>query len=394
MGTDLSFNKEVLAVLFKKWDRQPLSATEQALLDDWLAESPSNEEALIAFEQENWADAELKNWERTNAEEIWNRSRTDMPAKPVHRVHFRYRWWAAAAVVLVLLSVAVYRWALQKQPEEIVIAKTEHKQTQIQPGKDGAVLTLADGQQIVLDSAQNGEISKQYGSSVVLQDGKLIYNPTGNSTGEIAYNLMSTPKGRQFNMTLSDGTRVWLNAASSIRYPTIFAGKQRTVEITGEAYFEVAKNAEMPFHVRINKGSEIEVLGTQFNVNAYDNERTMKTTLLQGSVKVTANGNNVVLKPGQQAQSAASIKVLNNIDTDKIMAWKNGLFNFEGAKLEEVMNQLERWYDIEVEYEKGVPDIYFEGGMSKNIQLSDLLTILEKSKVHFRVEGRKLIVLP
>ncbi len=124
MGTDLSFNKEVLAVLFKKWDRQPLSATEQALLDDWLAESPSNEEALIAFEQENWADAELKNWERTNAEEIWNRSRTEMPVKPVHRVHFRYRWWAAAAVVLVLLSVAVYRWALQKQPEEIVIAKT------------------------------------------------------------------------------------------------------------------------------------------------------------------------------------------------------------------------------------------------------------------------------
>lgn len=394
MRINLSIDKDLLELLYKKCDRQPLSAMEQALLDQWLAASPDNQEVLANIEKGDWIVPGLKGWERKNAEAIWERSRNQAPVKPMPGIQRRYRWWSWAAAALLVLSTGIYLWSSRQQSVGPVVLNDQRSATTIKPGQSGAILTLADGQQIVLDSIQNRIIASQHGASVVIRNGQLTYDPTGNNTGEIAYNVMSTPKGRQFNMTLPDGTQVWLNAASSIRFPTLFAGNERSVEITGEAYFEVARNTRMPFRVIVDKRAKIEVLGTQFNVNAYANERTMKTTLLEGSVKLSTNEAEMVLKPGQQAQSAATIKVVDDIDVDAVMAWKSGLFNFNGARLEEVMNQLERWYDIEVEYEKGIPDIHFGGGMSKNIQLSDMLTILEKSKVHFRVEGRKLIVLP
>jgi ferric-dicitrate binding protein FerR (iron transport regulator) len=239
----------------------------------------------------------------------------------------------------------------------------------------------------------------QSGSKVLLQNGELKYNADGSAVNAVAYNTITTPKGRQFQMTLPDGTRVWLNAGSSLRFPTVFVGNERKVEVTGEGYFEVAKNAAKPFRVSINNETEIEVLGTHFNVNSYSNETSIKTTLLEGSVRVktqvAGKKSEVIIAPGQQAQlTAGNLKVANNVDLSEVMAWKNGVFNFHNATLEEVMRELERWYDINVVYEKGVPQIEFVGKMGRDLSLAKVLRGLEMSEVHFRLEGRTLIVMP
>ena len=337
---------------------------------------------------------------------------TDLPADtiPVHRVHFLRRWGWAAASILLALGIGAYLWTTDTKhtPPTATVAKNTH----IAPGKNGAVLTLADGTKVVLDSLGNGMVANQNGTQVLLKGGGLAYDATGSATREVVYNTMTTPKGRQFQVTLPDGTVVWLNAASSLRFPTVFTGGERQVTVTGEAYFEVAHNANIPFKVNVNGKAAVEVLGTHFNVNAYDDEDAINTTLLKGSVRVSQmpvsqeqGQPSVILKPGQQAQIVhhnrpaqskmqSGIKVITGADINKVMAWKNGLFNFEGASLVEVMRQVERWYDIEVAYEKGIPDIEFEGKMTKDVPLKDLLVMLEKSNIHFRIEDRKLIVLP
>ena len=301
-----------------------------------------------------------------------------------------------------------------------MVSNSKPLPSEILPGREGAILTLANGLQVVLDSLGNGVIAAQYGSRVVLQNGQLAYDPTGEATGKMMYNTMTTPKGRQFSLVLPDGTKVWLNAASSLRYPTVFPGNERRVEVNGEAYFEVAKESARPFFVIINNKATVQVLGTSFNVNAYEDEASINTTLLEGSVKVAvtpsagmllpAVQSAVLLMPGQQAQIApvsgrsantnrspgrAGIKLIKNADINKVMAWKNGAFNFDGVSLEEMMRQLERWYDIQVVYENGVPDIHFVGEMSRGVTLKGLIKGLEASEVHFRIEeGRRLVVMP
>jgi transmembrane sensor len=305
--------------------------------------------------------------------------------EPQRRV-ISLKWiWAAAAVLVLAVSIIVLQTNTTTQS-----TNSTQQVADLPPGKSGAILTLTNGTRLVLDSLGNGIIARDGGSETVLHDGKLIYNVRSDNPQEIGYNEMTTPKGRNFRVELPDGTVVWLNAASSIRYPTAFTGDKREVTIKGEAYFEVMKNARMPFVVHVANRADIEVLGTHFNVEAYDNNTSLATTLLEGSVSV----NGTVIKPGQQARVEEGVRVVNNVDTSQVMAWKNGLFNFEGATLPEVMKQLERWYDIEVAYEKGVPDIVFGGEMTKNISLAGLLLVLEKSDIHFRLEGRKLVVLP
>lgn len=315
---------------------------------------------------------------------------------PVRSLPVMRRWAVAAAILLIAGAAA---WLLISQqnskPSNPPLSSNNIKHD-IDPGKEGAILTLENGQKIILDSLGNGFITDQNGTKVLLNNGQLAYNAANADAATVAYNTMTTPKGRQFRLLLQDGTMVWLNAASSLRYPTVFTGKERSVEITGEAYFEVAKNAQMPFHVKINNETEIEVLGTHFNVNSYTDEASVNTTLLQGSVKVLHNGEQAIIKPGQQAQvtmqSGNKIKVLNDVNVEKIMAWKNGIFNFQDATLHEVMRQLERWYDIEVVYEKGVPEAEFVGKMGRDLTLSEVLHGLEISEVHFKVQDRKLIV--
>jgi ferric-dicitrate binding protein FerR (iron transport regulator) len=211
----------------------------------------------------------------------------------------------------------------------------------------------------------------------------------------LIFNTLSTPRGGQYQLLLPDGTKVWLNAASSITYPVGALTKEIKIKIEGEAYFEVAKNKELPFIVDIGGRSTVEVLGTHFNVNGYTNEGVIRTTLLEGSVKVTNGQSDKVLKPGQQSEQAAQdqkITVHNDVDTDKVLAWKNGLFNFEGASLPAVMHQLERWYDITVQYEGAVPAIEFRGGMDRNVNLSAILQFLAEMKIKYTMQGHTLII--
>lgn len=305
------------------------------------------------------------------------------------RVEQLFRWkYAAAVIVLVVVGWLTNKYSRPDKMEDEVAATAP-----IMPGKDGAILTLADGSTLVLDSLANGIVANQNGATVILKNGQLQYDRANNSTTTTTYNTVTTPKGRQFNIQLPDGTRVWLNAESSIHYPTQFF-KERSVKITGEVYFEVKKDKSKPFLVKINDHTEIDVLGTRFNVNAYKDETTINATLIDGSIRVKNARTEVLLQPGEQAQITEKIKIVKNANTEQEMAWKNGLFNFHGKSLEEVMRQLVRWYDIEVVYEKGIPNITFGGEMTKSILLSDILVALEKSEVHFRMEGRRLIVLP
>lgn len=397
-------NKERLHHLVGQFIASQLTTEEQQEFYG-LLQQPEHEPAILAaFEAAGGTVYASEETDDTLLPLLQRATLADKPGTkvqtPVHRIHFLRKWgWAAA--VLVLLSVgAVYFWrsAGSGTDQNSGLAQTK---TDIAPGRDGAVLTLADGRKIVLDSLGNGTIANQNGTEVVLNNGQLMYadNLAGNN-GQQQWNTMQTPKGRQFNVTLPDGTRVWLNAASSITFPTAFDTHERRVQVTGEAYFEVAKNKTKPFFVKIKDRAEVQVLGTSFNVNGYDDEPQISTTLLEGSVSVHSSEQEkgVMLKPGQQAQLAnngSKALSVKQADIDKVMAWKYGAFNFEGASLQEVMRQLTRWYDIEVVYETGIPDIHFVGEMSRDISLAGVLKALEATNVHFRLENnRRLIVQP
>jgi transmembrane sensor len=258
------------------------------------------------------------------------------------------------------------------------------------------MLTLADGSQIMLDSAANGVLAQQGNTNIVKQqDGQLSYNSKGIPEAAIAYNTLTTPPGGQYKLTLPDGSKVWLNAASSIKYPTAFIGNTRQVETTGEVYFEIAKDASKPFKVLQNE-MEVEVLGTHFNINGYIDEAVFRTTLLEGSIKITTPKGNDILKPGQQAQvqKTGVVKIINDADLEETMAWKDGNFYFENSDIYTVMRQIARWYDVDVTY-KGTVSKHFLGTISRNVNLSQVLSMLQQTgEVKFKIEGRKVIVMP
>ncbi|WP_431216412.1 FecR family protein [Puia sp. P3] len=265
----------------------------------------------------------------------------------------------------------------------------------LMPGKNGAILTLDNGRQVILDSTGDGVIARQDGARIEVRGGRLTYHKV-REAGVATRNTMTTPVGRKYQLMLSDGTMVWLNAASSISYPTTFLDTQRVVSVTGEAYFEVAGNANKPFVVNAN-GMMVEVLGTNFNINAYTDEGVLKTTLLSGSVRVRRGSSQQLLSPGQQALLGKDdqFRVVDNTDMDLVMAWKNDEFYFSDADLPTVMRQLSRWYDLEVIYEPGAPlNKHFEGEIPMNTMISQVLSVLEKNDVHFHLQGKKLTVLP
>ncbi|MBO9153598.1 FecR family protein [Chitinophaga sp. GCM10012297] len=392
-------NNDQIIRLIGKYLETSLDDGERRILDEWLNAAEDNRRLFRELTDPQQVSRELRRFYAYNSERIAQKIGGEIPAfaapapAPVHRLHFLRRWgWAAAAVLLLGAGTWYFTTQQQTNPSPATVAAAE-----ISPGREGAILTLSDGRQVVLDSLANGTIAQQQGTDVVLSNGQLTYNDDRSDAPGIAYNTMTTPRGRQFRITLPDGTRVWLNAASSIRYPVAFTGKERKVDITGEVFFEVSKDASKPFLVNATDEVSISVLGTSFNINAYDNEKNIAATLLTGAVKVTVPGNSKapVLRPGQQAsinRASGQMQVLQ-AEPDRIMAWKNGLFNFEGAGIEDVMRQLERWYDIRVVYENGIPDITFLGEIDRQIALPDLLEILRRTDVDFRIEGRTLIVL-
>jgi len=304
------------------------------------------------------------------------------------------RSMAAAAVVILVIGILI--WRTKSSVEQPVPSVVQNMTHEILPGGNKAVLTLSDGKKIVLDSAADGTLTKQGSVHIVkLGDGRLAYEGKDSVS---ALNTLSTPYGGMYRLRLPDGTGVWLNAASSITYPTAFAGPKRRVHVKGEVYFEVAKDASKPFFVDVNGHSTIEVMGTDFNVNAYENEDIISTTLLHGSVKVTAgdNGHEVTLRPGQQMlidTGTRQIKAVNYVDTDKIVAWKNGAFNFEGIPLERAMRQLARWYNLQITYEQPVRAIQFGGTLKRNLPLSDVLHFLEGAGLHYRLEDNNRVVI-
>jgi ferric-dicitrate binding protein FerR (iron transport regulator) len=311
-------------------------------------------------------------------------------AKPVHRIRPRY-WWAAASILLLLAAGGYGLFLYQHQvPEQVV------RLEDINAGKAGAILTLANGQHVVLDSLGNGVVATQGGATVSLQNGTLLYdNNTGSGNGKIDYNTMTTPKGRQYQLILPDGTKVWLNAASSLTYPTAFTKGERKVKITGEAYFEVAKNESMPFIVNIGDEAGVEVLGTSFNVNAYKDGGNINATLLEGLISITSGADKKIVKPGEQARISYDISIIKNADIEKALAWKNGIFNFEEVGLREMMMQIERWYNIEVIYAPNVPDVKFFGKMSRKADLATVLEALKGFGLHYEMMAdRHLIVKP
>ena len=304
---------------------------------------------------------------------------------------FNWKKIAVAASVLVAIGIGTFV-AFQNKDEAPVMIVSKPKSDKA-PGKTGAILTLSDGSKIVLDSLGNGLIANQNNTTVSKKNGGLVYKSGNNS--ELVYNTMTTPRARQFNLELSDGTKVWLNASSSLTFPTSFASNERKVILTGEAYFEVAKDKKRPFRVSVNE-MQVNVLGTHFNINAYDDEAAINTTLLEGSVLLSEKSQKVLLKPGQQAQKQkkGTIVVNNKVNIDEVMGWKNGVFYFENANLQTVLREISRWYDVDVVFEKGVPVRTFEGEIQRNLKLSQVLKILEKNKVHFKIDGNVLRVQP
>lgn len=391
------------------------------LLQQYAANNCTKKELLELFE---WIKTQNNNTDLQNAmQAVWHNSnegdiipvidkeklyaRINMQASlDQKKTGGRLGWIKLAAAAVFLLAVAgmVYLSASKIKTRAVIAARNTYK-GDVAPGRNGAVLTLSNGQTIVLDSAGNGKLVKDNNVVIIKKDGKIIYQ---GKTNEVVYNTISTNVGRQWQLTLPDGTKVWLNAASSIRYPLSFVGNERKVEITGEAYFEVVHNSRQPFRVSINTPSgnkrTIEDVGTAFNVNAYSDEPAIKTTLLEGSVRVytdympsSLSHKSILLKPGQQAvvfSKSTNAKILDNIDTDEATAWKDGLFKFSEDNVETIMRQIGRWYNVKVVYEGTIPDKQIYGTAPRNTNLSSIIKVLSLSGVHVQMEEGKIIVKP
>ncbi len=354
-------------------------------------------------------------------------SRVPFPIRPI-RMMIRY---AAAILLLLVMSGVFYFLRKGHHINSQVIAKGSEN---ITPGHNGAILTLSNGHNILLDSAGNGLVATQGKTEIHKEDGRITY--TGNDNKELVYNSITTARGRQWSLVLPDGSKVRLNAASTLKYPAAFAGKQREVELKGEAYFEVAENKEQPFIVKVNN-TEVKVLGTHFDIMAYEEEPALTTTLLEGSVAVSSNAQSRTLRPGQQAcidqqtqqtpigqptrtsqqnsinqqtntsqpantgqptrtNQNAPIAIINNADIERTMAWTTGFFKFDHTDLRTMMREISRWYDVDVVYETELKESdTYSGRVSRNLAIADLITFLEGNKVHhFRTNGKKVIVLP
>lgn len=300
----------------------------------------------------------------------------------------------AAAIAFIVIGAYLFRSTFTKTDNDtnaLVAAD-------IAPGKNGATLTLANGTKIFINDALAGNIANQSGVKITkTKDGQIIYEITDQGTTKIEYNTLTTTRGEQTQVRLPDGSLVFLNAASSLKYPTSFAkSAKRSVGLTGEGYFEIAKNKSHPFIVETEK-QRVEVLGTHFNINAYKDEKAVRTTLLEGSVKVAPLTNNKtkssILKPGQQSVFDENGIQVTEVDMEEAMAWQKGYFSFYDEDISTVMRKVSRWYDIEVEYQGQLPEVGFNARIDKYSNIKDVLRILEKSKaVHFKIEGRKVIV--
>ena len=378
-------DKQTFFSLIDKYRSGTATAAEKALLEAYYQRLESAGTTGLSTDEEQ----SLKNT-------LYQQILSGITPKTIQKNYWR---WSAAAAILILLGTGAWLLFLNQPATPPLIAKKETAPVKdLPPGRNAATLTLADGKTIVLDSS-SGTISQQGGVTVVNMSGMLSYS-TDEASAKPVYNTVTTARGNQYQLILADGSKVWLNSASSLRFPTAFTGAQREVELDGEGYFEIAKNPEQPFIVHFNN-NRVEVLGTHFNVNCYNDEETAKTTLVEGKIRIApayakaSAGESTILQPGQQAvlTQHAPITINHNVDIEQVMAWKNGWFEFDNTDLKTIMRQISRWYDVDIVYQRSPPaDAKFGGRISRNSNLSNILKGLECEELQFKLEGKKLIV--
>ena len=367
-----------ITFLAQKWQEGTITTEERVEFENWYNDFDNS---LNIESDESRADMEMRLYDLITEK-----------SKITSKIAFKWSRLAAAASILLCLGIGGYYFSQRNEPKQVAqVVKQD-----IAPGSNKAILTLANGQRIQLNDVKNGRLAVQGNVSITkASDGTLAYASNDvepSSADAIAYNTVSTPLGGQYHLTLADGSNVWLNAGSSIKYPTSFSGTERKVEITGEAYFEIAHNKNMPFRV-VTDRQIVEVLGTHFNVNAYADEDDVRTTLLEGSVKVSGSNNIKIIKPGEQAVLSRGGLAVEDADLEQAVAWKNGYFRFNDEKIGSIMRKLSKWYNIDVTYNGQVTEEGFNGKISRFKNISQALRMLEKTKaVHFRIEGRRIIV--
>lgn len=390
-----------------------ITQEEKEVLDEWKAKNGNNAKFdLIVNEETRLTDLNrFLQWKQKKEESREKYHAAIEKQQSKSKVIWWNSWktYVAAASVIAVLLVIGYKWYGERKMGSETEAPVIVQNNDVQPGQFKAKLTLDDGSVIILDSAANGKLVQQGGTHIINKDGQLLYKEE-SKVDKVFFNTLTTAKGETYGTVLSDGSHVWLNSQSSIRYPVPFDGDIRKVEIKGEAYFEIAssvailangKKGKRPFLVNAS-GLEVEVLGTHFNINSYGDEDVIKTTLLEGKVKVVpANVKGekqaLILEPGQQAslnKQTQELNKLDDIDVDEAVAWHYGYFQFNAANLQTVLRQLVRWYDVEVVYQGSIPKREFWGKISRSNSLSQVLHTLETNNVHFKLEGKKIVVSP
>jgi len=393
----------IITLIIKNLDGE-LPTSEQEELQQWIAESEENRAIAEEFASDSTFFAGIREMYGVEAR-VWDRIQDEIQQR-IEKNKNTYptkiswiRWVAAATIFGVIATGAIFY--IQSKKQSTTSTPVALSRDIPAPAINRATITLGNGQTIFLDSAANGEMAQQGSVQIAkLDDGQIAYNAATKNNSpqrkETFFNTLTNPRGsKTITIKLSDGSRVWLNAASSLRYPASFDGAERTVELTGEGYFEVVHNEKMPFVVSVN-GTTIRDIGTAFNVNAYTEEPEMKTTLISGAIEVKNNNQTKKLHPGEQAQikSNGPIVLSAAVDTAQVMAWKNELFYFNRTDIQTAMRQIARWYDVDIFYQKNVSG-FFSGKLGRKENASELLRILEMTgEVHFQIEGKKIIVMP
>lgn len=369
--------------LLNRYRNGQVSEEEKTLVESWYAEYTQNAATPEIDDQE------LEN----NREEILRRILSEVSDQ--RKINYR-RLISIAAFAILIIYAGVFFIKQRKPHQDQPALAAKKDNSNLLPGGNRAMLILSNGNTINLNDTKNGALANEKGVLIHKNaNGRITYDRAGRNASHEAnvFNTVVTPKGGQYQLVLGDGTKVWLNAASTLKYPVTFSGPKREIELSGEAYFEVAHDQHKPFRV-ISNGQTVEVLGTHFNVNAYPDEKITRTTLLEGSVKVLAGEMSSKIKPGEQVQFKDGHLAVTPADIEEAIAWKKGFFYFKDADIQTVMRQLSRWYDVSVKYEGQVPTREFSGQMNKNITASQLMHILSIEQIHYRIEGRTIIIMP